>query len=310
MKKITRNIWFVIALMSVFIVSCKEDDTEVSTIASFEKFDTQFPEAITVTEPEGLEETHIVTITFNEKQVMDLNLEVSVSPASTATEGPGADFILNTHDLSVLALARQGEIEVVINGDGIPEGDETIVLNVQSHDVFGIPQPAEALVITIKNRVYPTQVILLWDNEYTDSTGVHNTCDDIDMDLFLTDSDGNFAGGFGGATGNCPEYMVPGSLADGTYNIVVNLYDNGALGAPGLVETPINFLVLLAAPGLLYPEQSTIFYYTLDYNQVPVWTTFTPSDPDGLANVTVGTVRVAGGKVTLVDPAGADVGEL
>ena len=308
MKKITRNIWMLLALVSVLIVSCKEDDTVVSTLTSYDKFDTQFPEAITVTEPEGVEETHTVTITFNEKQIMDLNLTVSVSAASTATEG--ADFDLVTHDLTVQALARQGGIDVVIYGDGFPEGDETIVLNVQSHDVFGIPQPAEALVITIKNRVYPTQVILLWDNEYTDSAGVHNTCDDIDMDLFLTDSDGNFAGGFGGATGNCPEYMVPGSLADGTYNIVVNLYDNGALGAPGLEETPINFLVLLAAPGLLLPEQSTIFYYTLDFNQVPVWTTFTPSDPDGLANVTVGTLRVVGGKVTLVNPAGVDVGEL
>ena len=53
----------------------------------------------------------------------------------------------------------------------IPEGDETIVLNVQSLDLFGIPQPAEALVITIKNRVYPTQVILLWDNEYVGFNG-------------------------------------------------------------------------------------------------------------------------------------------
>ncbi len=308
MKKITRNIWMLFALVSVLIVSCKEDDTEVSTIASYDKFDTQFSEPITVTEPEGAEETTTVTITFSEKQIMDLNLSVSVSAASTATEG--ADFDLATHDLSVQALARQGSIDVVVYGDADPEGDETIVLSVQGVDVFGFPKPAEAVVIIIKNRAYPTDLLVSWDNEYSDSAGVHSMCDAIDIDLFLLDSNGDYAGGFGGATGNCPEMMTPGSLPDGTYSIVVNLYDNGALGATDLEEAPINMLVLLAKPGVLLAGESTIFYHTADFNQVPLWTTFTPSDPDGLANATIGTVRVAGGKVTLVNPAGVDVGEL
>ncbi len=308
MKKITRNIWMLFALVSVLMVSCKEDDTEVSTITSFEKFDTQFSEPITVTEPEGAEETHTVTITFNEKQIMNLNLAVSVSAASTATEG--TDFDLVTHELSVLASAKEGTIDVVVYGDADPEGDETIVLSVQGVDVFGFPKPSEAVVIIIKNRAYPTDVLVSWDNEYVDSAGVHSMCDAIDIDLFLLDSDGNYAGGFGGATGNCPEKMTPGSLPDGTYSIVVNLYDNGALGAPGLVEAPIDILVLLAKPGVLLAGESTIFYNTGDFNQVPVWTTFTPSDPDGLANATIGTLRVVGGKVTLVNPAGGDVGEL
>lgn len=296
------------ALVSVLIVSCKEDDTEVSTIASYDKFDTQFSEPLSVTEPEGADETTTVTITFSEKQIMDLHLAVSVSAASTATEG--ADFDLATHELSVQALARQGSIDVVIYGDADPEGDETIVLSVSSLDVFGIPKPAESVVIIIKNREYPTDVLVSWDNEYVDSAGVHSMCDAIDIDLFLLDSNGDYAGGFGGATGNCPEKMTPGSLPDGTYSIVVNLYDNGALGAPGLEEAPINMKVLLAKPGVLLADQSTIFYHTGDFNQVPVWTTLTPSDPDGLANATIGTVRVAGGKVTLVNPAGGDVGEL
>ena len=308
MKKIIRNIWFVIALVSVFMVSCKEDDTEVSALTTFEKFDTQFPEAITVTEPDAANESHTVTITFSEKQIMDLNLAVSVSAASTATED--VDFSLVTHELTVLALSRQGAIEILINGDADPEGDETIVLSVQSLDVFGIPKTAEALVITIKNREYPTDVIVHWDNEYVDSTGVNSMCDAIDLDMFLTDGAGEFVGGFGGATGNCPESMTPGSLPDGTYNIVVNLYDNGALGSPGLEEAPIAILVQISKPGVSVPGELTIYYNTIDFNQVPLWTTFTPSDPDGLANATVGTLRVSGGKVTLVNPAGVDVGEL
>ncbi len=296
------------ALVSVLIVSCKEDDTEVSTLTSFAKFDTEFPAAITVTEPEGAEETHTVTITFNESQIMDIHLEVAASGASTATEGVDFDFV--SHEVSVPAWSQKGTVDIVVYGDADPEGDETIVLHVQSLDVFGIPKPAEALVITIENREYPTDVLVSWDNEYVDSSGVNSMCDAIDIDLFLLDSNGDYAGGFGGATGSCPEMMTPGSLPDGTYSIVVNLYDNGALGAPGLEEAPINMLVLLAKPGVLLAGQSTIRYNTGDFNQVPVWTTLTPSDPDGLANATIGTLRVAGGKVTLVNPAGVDVGEL
>ncbi|HEX5111402.1 MAG TPA: hypothetical protein VFV79_01035 [Saprospiraceae bacterium] len=308
MMKIYRNIWLLAALVITAFVACKDDGTEISTITSFEKFPTEFPAAITVAEPEGAEETHTITLTFNEAQVMNLHLEVSADESSTATEGVDFDFV--SHEIEVLALQRKATVEIVVYGDGEPEGDETIVLHVASTDPYGTPAPASGLVITITNREYPTEVVASWEGEYTDSAGVQSLCDNIDIDLFLLDDQGNFAGGFGGATASCPETMAPGSLPDGTYSIVLNLYGNGALGSAGLVESPIHIEVILAKPGVLLADNSTIRYNTKDFPQVPLWTTFTPSDPDGLANVTVGTVRVSGGKVTLVNPAGTDVGQL
>ena len=306
---IYKNIWLLVVLFGMALVACKDDTTEVSTVTSFENFPTEFPAAITVVEPEGTaEETHTITLTFSGAQVVNLHLVVSSSDTSTATEGVDFDFV--THEIEVLALSRKATVDIVVYGDTEPEEDETIVLRVENTDPYGTPAPAEAIVITIQNREPPTDVVVSWDGEYTDSAGVQSLCDNIDIDLFLLDDQGAYAGGFGGATGNCPETMAPSTLPDGTYSIVLNLYDNGALGATGLVDSPIYIEVVLAKGSYLLVENSTIRYNTKDFSQVPVWTTFTPSDPNGAANVTVGTLRVSGGKVTLVNPAGVDVGEL
>ena len=302
---IYKNIWLLVVLFGMALVSCKDDTTEVSTVTSFASFPTEFPAAITVVEPKTGEETHTITLTFSGAQVVNLHLEVSAGETSTATEGVDFDFV--THEIEVLALSRKATVDIVVYGDTEPEEDETIVLHVESTDPYGIPAPAEALVITIKT---PTDVVVSWAGEYTDSAGVQSLCDNIDIDLFLLDDQGAYAGGFGGATGNCPETMAPSTLPDGTYSIVLNLYDNGALGATGLVDSPIYIEVVLAKGSYLLVENSTIRYNTKDFSQVPVWTTFTPSDPNGAANVTVGTLRVSGGKVTLVNPAGTDVGQL
>jgi len=302
---IYKNIWLLVVLFGMALVACKDDTTEVSTVTSFASFPTEFPAAITVVEPKTGEETHTITLTFSGAQVVNLHLEVSAGETSTATEGVDFDFV--THEIEVLALSRKATVDIVVYGDTEPEEDETIVLHVESTDPYGIPAPAEALVITIKT---PTDVVVSWAGEYTDSAGVQSLCDNIDIDLFLLDDQGAYAGGFGGATGNCPETMAPSTLPDGTYSIVLNLYDNGALGATGLVDSPIYIEVVLAKGSYLLVENSTIRYNTKDFSQVPVWTTFTPSDPNGAANVTVGTLRVSGGKVTLVNPAGVDVGEL
>ena len=302
---IYKNIWLLVVLFGMALVACKDDTTEVSTVTSFASFPTEFPAAITVVEPKTGEETHTITLTFSGAQVVNLHLVVSAGETSTATEGVDFDFV--THEIEVLALSRKATVDIVVYGDTEPEEDETIVLHVESTDPYGIPAPAEALVITIKT---PTDVVVSWAGEYTDSAGVQSLCDNIDIDLFLLDDQGAYAGGFGGATGNCPETMAPSTLPDGTYSIVLNLYDNGALGATGLVDSPIYIEVVLAKGSYLLVENSTIRYNTKDFSQVPVWTTFTPSDPNGAANVTVGTLRVSGGKVTLVNPAGVDVGEL
>ena len=69
MKKINRNIWFLIALVSVVIGSCKEDDTEISTITSFEKFSTSVTPLV-VAEADA---THTISFNYDSKQIMDIS---------------------------------------------------------------------------------------------------------------------------------------------------------------------------------------------------------------------------------------------
>ena len=305
MKKISRNIWFLIALVSMVIGSCKEDDTEISTITSFEKFSTSVTPLV-VAEADA---THTISFNYDSKQIMDIHVDIAVSAASTATEG--VDYDLSAHDFSVLALGGSGTIDIVVHADLEPEGDETVVLKLSGTDVNGLPTPVEALVLTIRDSIYPVAVELNWDGEFVYDSTTYSICGEgVDIDLFLADGTGAFVGGFGGATGACPERMFTGTLPDGIYSIVANLYGNALFGTPDIdiVEYPL--VVSIFKGGVVTPEATTIKYSTLDFAQVPVWTTYTPSDPDGLANAVLGQIRIAGGTVTLVNPDGTDVGAL
>jgi len=304
MMNINKYIWMLVTVVAIAMVSCKEDDTEISTITSFDKFSATWPAPIVVDEADT---SYFITFTFDDKQIFDVDVAVSVASASTATEG--VDFDLGAHEVSVTALARSGTIEIIVHADFEPEGDETVVLHIVGTGLQGLPLASEALVLTIRNSIFPASINLNWEGEYSDSTGTHSLCDGIDIDLFLADDQGNFVGGFGGATANCPESMIA-DLPDGTYSIVANFYDNGVLGSPGLIDSPITMEVKMFKGGVILEPNSTIKYNTGDFNQVPLWTTFTPSDPNGDALAVVGTIRVSGGAVTLVNPAGADVGTL
>lgn len=305
MMKLNRHIWLLVALIGVAFVACKEDDTEISTITSFDKFSTILPAPIVVAEADA---THTITFSFDDKQIMDVHVAVSTAASSTATEGE--DFDLSTHEVSVGALERTGSVDITVHADSEPEGDETVVLRFEGVDAHGLPTPVESLVLTIRDSIYATAVQLDWEGTFEYAGSTYTLCDNVDIDLFILDSNGEFAGGFGGATANCPEAMIVGTLPDGTYSIVANLYDNGLFGAPDIDTIPIPMTVTLYKGGVLSSSQSTISYSSDDFAQLPVWTSYTPSDPNGEALVVVGQIRVSNGQVTLVNPDGSDVGQL
>jgi hypothetical protein len=291
--------------LGVAFVACKEDDTEVSTITSFDKFSTNLPAPIVVAEEDA---THTINLTFDAKQIMDVHLEISVAESSTATEG--VDFDLSAHEISVASLERSAAVDIIVHADYEPEGNETVVLHIEGTDPFGLPLPVESLVLTIRDSIYPTSVQLNWEGTFEYAGDTYTLCENADIDLFIADGTGAFVGGFAGASANCPENMAVGGLPDGTYSIVANLYENGLFGAPDIDTIPIPLTVVLYKGGVLTDANSTIRFTSDDFPQVPLWTAYTPSDPDGAANVIVGTIRVSGGTVTLVNPDGTDVGSL
>lgn len=307
MIKNNRTSLIVAALLVMGVMACQDfDDTPVSVITSFEKF--SFSELPPTTEVPESDHTYTVTFGFDDRQIMDVAVDISVSPTSTATEGE--DFDLSTHQVSVGALGKTGSFDITIHADQDAEGPETIVLHLAGHDAHGLPTPVDAHIFTIRDSIYPVGVQLDWEGTFEYAGGTYTLCDNADIDLYLLDDEGNFAGGFGGATAACPETMYLTDFEDGVYSIAANLYNNGLFGAPGIDTIPIPMCVTLFKGGVLPASASDIGYCTDDYPSVPVWTAYTPSDPNGEFVEVVGTIRVSEGQVVLVDPDGDDVGSL
>jgi hypothetical protein len=305
MMKLNRHIWLLAAILGIGFVACKEDDTEISTITSFDKFTTTLPAPIVVAEADA---THTINLTFDAKQIMDIHLSISTSPASTATEG--VDFDLSTHEIAVTSLGGSASFDIIVHSDFEPEGDETVVLTIEGSDAFGLPTPVESLILTIRDSIYPVGVQLGWEGTFEYAGGTFTLCDNADVDMLLFDSNGDLVAEFGAATGACPENLIVGHLPDGTYSLMANLYNNGLFGAPDIDTIPIPLTVVLFRGGVVSDAASTFRYSTDNFPQLPVWTSYTPSDPDGAALVMVGTIRIVGGVVTLVNPDGTDVGTL
>lgn len=306
MIKFNKNIWFLIALVGVSLAACKDDDTEISTITSFEKFTfSSLPAPREVPEADAV---YTIDFAFDEKQIMDLHVSIAPSSASTATEDE--DYTLSTHEVSVGALGGGGSFDIHVLPDFEAEGDETIVLHLGGSDAFGLPTAQEVLVLTIRDSIYPVAVSLDWEGSFQYAGSTFTLCPNVDIDLFLVDDQGAFAGGFGGATAACPERMFTGSLANGDYSIIANLYGNGLFGAPGIDTIPIPMRVSLFKGGVVSDSETTVRYTATDFASVPTWTAYTPSDPNGDALATVGTVRVGNDAVTLLDPDGGTVGTI
>ena len=307
MIKLNRLGLYLMLLMAVVIVSCQNsDDVDKSIVTSFEKFTfSQLPSALVVPETD---ETYTFNFAFDDKQIMNVTVDLAATDESTATEGE--DFDLSTHQISVSALERAGSFEISVHSDYEAEGDETVILSFTPHDPHGLPLPAESLVLTIRDSIYPVAVQVDWSGTFMYAGGTYGLCANADIDFWIEDSNGNVVDGYQAATGACPETSFDDGYADGVYNIIADLYDNGLFGAPDIDTIGIPMRVSLFKGGVVSDTKTTIKYSTDDYSQVTLWTAYTPSDPDGDALETIGSIRVSGGKITLVAPDGTDVGTL
>ncbi len=293
---------------ATIIFSCKDDDTEPSTITEVEKFTfTTLPEAITVPEEAA---TFPLDFTFDEKQIIDVHVVVSVDEESTATED--ADFHLSSHAVDVAAVVGEGGLSITVDEDFLPEPTETVILTFAGDEPFGLPETQTTLVMNIENKIYPPAIQLNWDNSFLFSGNTFNTCGNTDMDLLIFDDMGNEVSGFAGATGACPELVFADDItADGTYDLVANLFGDGSISGlviSGAIDSfEIDLQLTLFKGGVVAPEMSTSVYSTIDYS-IDKFYSYTPSDPDGENLITIGSVTVNGGEMVLFDPDGTEVG--
>jgi hypothetical protein len=116
--------------------------------------------------------------------------------------------------------------------------------------------------------------------------------------MLILDGDGNEVSGWVGATGAVPEIATSDDIPDGTYSVAANLYDNPITGnSLDNEDLPIVMTIALGGVG-------TTSFVPKDIGLTPVWNGDTPSDPDGLDLLTLGTVTVNGNEMTLVDANG------
>lgn len=141
-----KNKFILFAFFALLFSACVPEEAELSTIQEFAPYEVIVPDKIAISEADT---TIDIPITFDQNQIFDINLTVTVDNAkSSATED--VDFALLTPEINLLALARKGVISLQFVKDLFLEGDETIFLTLTSDHPSGFPK-AKTIEISLKN---------------------------------------------------------------------------------------------------------------------------------------------------------------
>lgn len=217
-----KNMMFV--ALAVSMVACQPEEPEASTITSI-PFSL---ESISVEDISVSERSRIIPISFtlDEGQIVETTVDIAVASTTTATEGE--DFVLSTHSVTVPAYVREGMFTVEILEDLEADGDESVDLVLTGAKPFGIRNEQE-VSITIVDSIYTTLIMdFAWDGEFDFMGSTFGICGNVDLDFLVLDEAGDLVSLFGAATGACPEQLVfDESVADGSYTIIQNFYENG-----------------------------------------------------------------------------------
>lgn len=163
MRKLIYNKLGLFVLLASIGMSCSEEAEKTSVEAAFT------PYRLTLTDPvqtlnEATEGVIDVNFTLDATaQLTDIDIELTVSDASTAIEG--VDFDLTTHDISIPAFGGQ---------DGYSFG-------IQVYDDFEIDEAIETVIVTVKTTL-PSGLVVE-DIE----VGRIEACDPDIADMFLGD---------------------------------------------------------------------------------------------------------------------------
>jgi hypothetical protein len=138
---------YILLLLGVsFLASCTKEQGEASKIARIQEFGfIGLPDKVEVQEVDSV---YVWPFTFDDKQIFDFKVNITVGDNSTATEDK--DFALGSHSISVPTLAKKGEILFEVGADVFLEGDEKVFLTLSSDYPGGVPL-SKTIEITIKN---------------------------------------------------------------------------------------------------------------------------------------------------------------
>ncbi|TYA53271.1 hypothetical protein [Formosa maritima] len=234
MKNKLKSIFLLALSAGVLATSCSEDD---HTGASMINYTSPTVTLSTASNDVVVDESMIdpdlgyniaVTATIAEPVFADLHIPL-VQTGGTADSD---DFSAGT--IIITAGHTSAMAYVTINRNGYAEGTDTLTIG-EGDNIANANVSPFTLNVTI-NDDYINDLLELtfdWSGTYTYNAGIpaEVTIDfcDIDMDFPLADAAGNILGYIAG-TADCPEHGELDGLADGTYIVIAELYDNPFAG--------------------------------------------------------------------------------
>ena len=237
----------------------------------------------------------IEVVSGNAAESVDFTAGTQTTDSDTGLPGKG-------FEITVPAFATSFDIPVNALMDIYAEPTETVVLKISAAGVRTVLADA-TVTLTINNAASESLgIVLEWDKNVTYqwletvtepdgddediivSEATENLCDIVDFDVVgLLE------------TGDCPEIdYALGVLADGTYNIGVDLWTVTP------TETPID---AFAIPLTLTLGKTGTFTTTLEYNDVYT-SDYPASEPGGNGTIVAATIVVSGGLYTIYDKDG------
>ena len=232
--KIYKYLALVLFVSSLGLVSCGEDEVDLSTVTRFQSFDILgLPDSVEMSEGDDPMEFNF---TFDDNQIFDLTIELSSGEGSSAVDG--SDFSLSSHSIDVATLAKSGSFTFSALSDLETEGDETVFLTVSSGSVTEYPN-THVIEIVIKDVLDTrTFVTVDWDGTFLFDGDSYTWCQFVDMDVLLQDATGQDLGIYPAATGACPETIESTDITDdGEYFMAGYLYALGPLNGLGITDS-------------------------------------------------------------------------
>ncbi|WP_452228652.1 MULTISPECIES: hypothetical protein [unclassified Lacinutrix] len=235
MKKTIKNIALLL-FTGIIFTACDNDDATGDSIIDYSSVEVTLSSTMNNTvidesliDPDDLP---VVTLTATIAEPNPLSLRVPIVIANSST-ADADDFIMA--ELIIPALQTSATIEIEIAKNGYVEGNETLVLT--GVDAAGMTVTPFELTIDIEND-YINDVLdltLSWDGEFENGDLTLTSICAIDYDIVLANSAGAIVSYIAG-TADCPEVGSISGLADGTYYILADMYENPYSG-DGFTDT-------------------------------------------------------------------------
>jgi len=189
--------------------SCKKDDNTDYSSMQFHNNSKliTIPDVIILPE-EALSLSIPVKLTNN--QISDIHFVAEILGGS-ATEDE--DYTIVNPEITFSAFGDTViNLEILINDDTIFEEDETILLRIReasNSSNLSDDHTSEDVVITISNTIYTSlDFNFAWEDTVNIDDIEYNTCEEVDMDIYFLDEEGNDLGIYNMASTNCPEHVT------------------------------------------------------------------------------------------------------